>query len=103
MESSITPVGMETMPTGPTKTQRAAVATPAIALEDFMTDAATTSGRQDVAARLRDYDTCFAEFLRPSGNGQKILQASLMRAAFRSCESLARSKHSRALAALPNR
>jgi hypothetical protein len=83
MESSITPVGMETMPTGPTKTQRAAVATPAIALEDFMTDAATTSGRQDVAARLRDYDTCFAEFLRPSGNGQKILQASLMRAAFR--------------------
>jgi hypothetical protein len=31
---------------------------------------------------VRDYDSCFAEFLQPSGNGQKILQAILMRAAF---------------------
>jgi len=26
--------------------------------------------------------TCFAEFLKPSGNGQKILQAILLREAF---------------------
>lgn len=40
-------------------------------------------GPQRVSALVRDYDACFAEFLRPSGNGQKILQAILMRAAFR--------------------
>jgi hypothetical protein len=39
--------------------------------------------RQSVSELLRDYDACFAEFLRRSGNGQKILQAILMRAAFR--------------------
>jgi hypothetical protein len=38
--------------------------------------------RQPVSTLLRDYDACFAEFLRPSGNGQKIVQAILMRAAF---------------------
>jgi len=40
-------------------------------------------GERSVAALVRDYDACFAEFLRPSGNGQKILQAILMRASFR--------------------
>jgi hypothetical protein len=39
-------------------------------------------GGRPVSALLRDYDACFAEFLRPSGNGQKILQAVLMRAVF---------------------
>ncbi|MGY3617092.1 hypothetical protein [Bradyrhizobium sp. USDA 10063] len=38
--------------------------------------------QRTVLALVRDYDACFAEFLRPSGNGQKILQAILMRAAF---------------------
>ncbi len=42
------------------------------------------SDRQhQVSAQVRDYDICFAEFLRPSGNGQKILQAILLREAFR--------------------
>jgi hypothetical protein len=40
------------------------------------------SVERPVPALLRDYDTCFAEFLRPPGNGQKILQVILMRAAF---------------------
>jgi hypothetical protein len=31
--------------------------------------------RGELSAQIRDYDTCFAEFLKPSGNGQKILQA----------------------------
>jgi hypothetical protein len=35
-----------------------------------------------LSAQLRDYDICFAEFLRPSGNGQKIMQAILLREAF---------------------
>lgn len=39
--------------------------------------------QRPISTLLRDYDTCFAEFLRPSGNGQKILQAILLRAAFR--------------------
>lgn len=38
--------------------------------------------RDQLSAQIRDYDTCFAEFLRPSGNGQKILQAILLREAF---------------------
>jgi hypothetical protein len=32
--------------------------------------------------RIRDYDTCFTEFLKPPGNGQKIMQAILLREAF---------------------
>lgn len=49
-----------------------------------MTERSESSvGQRSVAALVRDYDACFAEFLRPSGNGQKILQAILMRAAFR--------------------
>jgi hypothetical protein len=38
--------------------------------------------REELSAQIRDYDTCFAEFLKPSGNGQKILQAILLREAF---------------------
>jgi hypothetical protein len=38
--------------------------------------------RESISATVQDYDCCFAEFLQPSGNGQKILQAVLMRAAF---------------------
>ena len=38
--------------------------------------------RDELSAQIRDYDTCFAEFLKPSGNGQKILQAILLREAF---------------------
>jgi hypothetical protein len=38
--------------------------------------------RDELSAHIRDYDTCFAEFLKPSGNGQKILQAILLREAF---------------------
>jgi hypothetical protein len=38
--------------------------------------------RGELSAQIRDYDTCFAEFLKPSGNGQKILQAILLREAF---------------------
>ena len=38
--------------------------------------------RRELSAQIRDYDTCFAEFLEPSGNGQKILQAILLREAF---------------------
>jgi hypothetical protein len=37
----------------------------------------------ELSAQIRDYDTCFAEFLKPSGNGQKILQAILLREGFR--------------------
>jgi len=36
-----------------------------------------------LSAQIRDYDICFAEFLKPSGNGQKIMQAILLREAFR--------------------
>ena len=36
-----------------------------------------------LSAQIGDYDACFAEFLRPSGNGQKIMQAILLREAFR--------------------
>jgi hypothetical protein len=32
--------------------------------------------------QIRDYDTCFEEFLKPSANGQKILQAILLCEAF---------------------
>jgi hypothetical protein len=38
--------------------------------------------RAELSVQIRDYDTCFAEFLKPSGNGQKILQAILLREAF---------------------
>jgi hypothetical protein len=38
--------------------------------------------RDELSAQIRDYDTCFAEFLKASGNGQKILQAILLREAF---------------------
>jgi hypothetical protein len=38
--------------------------------------------RDDLSAQIRDYDTCFTEFLKPSGNGQKLLQAILLREAF---------------------
>ena len=38
--------------------------------------------RDELSAQIRDYDTCFAEFLKPAGNGQKILQAILLREAF---------------------
>jgi hypothetical protein len=38
--------------------------------------------RGELSTQIRDYDTCFAEFLKPSGNGQKILQAILLREAF---------------------
>jgi len=38
--------------------------------------------RDELSAQIRDCDTCFAEFLKPSGNGQKILQAILLREAF---------------------
>jgi hypothetical protein len=38
--------------------------------------------RGELSAQIRDYDTCFTEFLNPSGNGQKILQAILLREAF---------------------
>src|SRR5690242_12607670 len=38
--------------------------------------------RDELSAQIRNYDTCFAEFLKPSGNGQKILQAILLREAF---------------------
>jgi hypothetical protein len=40
------------------------------------------SHRGELSAQIRDYDTCFAEFLEPSGNGQKIMQAILLREAF---------------------
>jgi hypothetical protein len=38
--------------------------------------------RDKLFTQIRDYDTCFEEFLKPSGNGQKILQAILLREAF---------------------
>ena len=38
-----------------------------------------------LSAQIRDYDICFAEFLEPSGNGQKFIQAILLREAFRRC------------------
>jgi|SRR5689334_6680202 hypothetical protein len=40
------------------------------------------SDREELSAQIRDYDTCFAEFLKPSDNGQKLLQAILLREAF---------------------
>src|SRR5690349_24870698 len=40
------------------------------------------SHRGELSAQIRDYDACFAEFLEPSGNGSKILQAILLREAF---------------------
>ena len=39
-------------------------------------------GGSDLRHQIRDYDTCFAEFLKPGGNGQKIMQAILLREAF---------------------
>jgi hypothetical protein len=44
-------------------------------------DMNTTQDYQSFA-QIRDYDICFAEFLKPSGNGQKIMQAILLREAF---------------------
>jgi hypothetical protein len=38
--------------------------------------------RSELSIQIRDYDTCFSEFLKPSGNGHKILQAILLREAF---------------------
>jgi hypothetical protein len=38
--------------------------------------------RDELSVQIRNYDTCFAEFLKPSGNGQKILQEILLREAF---------------------
>ena len=38
--------------------------------------------RDELSVQIRDYDTCFAEFLKSAGNGQKILQAILLREAF---------------------
>ena len=38
--------------------------------------------RDKLFTQIRDYDTCFEEFLKPSGNGQKLLQAILLREAF---------------------
>jgi SAM-dependent methyltransferase len=35
-----------------------------------------------ILQQLRDYDSCFGEFLERSGNGQKIMQAILLREAF---------------------
>jgi hypothetical protein len=34
------------------------------------------------SAQIRDYDICFAEFLKPSGNGQKVMQPILLREVF---------------------
>lgn len=36
----------------------------------------------ELLRQIRDYDSCFAEFLKPAGNGQKIMQAILLREAF---------------------
>jgi hypothetical protein len=47
-----------------------------------MIDRKNSFRQRPVSALLRGYDACFAEFLRQPGNGQKILQAVLMRAAF---------------------
>jgi hypothetical protein len=47
-----------------------------------MIDRKNSFRQRPVSALLRDYDACFAEFLRQSGNGQKLLQALLMRAVF---------------------
>jgi hypothetical protein len=44
-------------------------------------DMNTTQDYQSFA-QIRDYDICFAEFLKPSGSGQKIMQAILLREAF---------------------
>jgi hypothetical protein len=38
--------------------------------------------RGELSAQIRDYDACFAELLKPSGNGQKFMQAILLREAF---------------------
>ena len=38
--------------------------------------------RNELSGQIRDYDACFAEFLKPSGNGQKFMQAILLREAF---------------------
>jgi hypothetical protein len=40
------------------------------------------TGDYEALPRIRDYDACFAEFLKPPGNGQKIMQAILLREAF---------------------
>lgn len=39
-------------------------------------------GTHGLSAQIRDYDVCFAEFLKPAGNGQKFMQSILMREAF---------------------
>jgi hypothetical protein len=36
----------------------------------------------ELSAQIRDYDICFGEFVKPSGNGQKIIQSILLREAF---------------------
>ena len=38
--------------------------------------------RDKLSTQIRDYDICFEEFLKSSGNGEKILQAILLREAF---------------------
>jgi hypothetical protein len=35
--------------------------------------------RDELSAQIRDYDTCFAEFLKPSGNGQNLAGDSAAR------------------------
>lgn len=40
------------------------------------------TGDYEALPQIRDYDTCFAAFLKPPGNGQKIMQAILLREAF---------------------
>jgi hypothetical protein len=48
------------------------------ALTRFKARTQTTS----LLAQIRDYDICLAEFLKPSCDGQKIMQAILLREAF---------------------
>ena len=40
------------------------------------------SANLPILQQLRDYNSCFGEFLQRSGNGQKIMQAILLREAF---------------------
>jgi hypothetical protein len=42
-------------------------------------DMNNTGEYDEALTQIRDYDTCFAEFLKPPGNGQKIMQAILLR------------------------
>jgi hypothetical protein len=40
------------------------------------------SRAEELSTEIRDYDVCFAEFLKPADNGQKIMQSILLREAF---------------------